>query len=194
MVSRQSPVTWEHPGWVTGPKMVRVRAPVGKGPSGGKGPQWGRGPSGEGAGCREGKEGVQRSSHSPSLPPWPCPRQPHSTCLVVKVVTASDNGQVASQTEALRVTWGPLRADMLIFRVQEPAVQGDSPEPLRVELTIHNSCSDHCLASRMFQKRGISISVHQGQRPPALWTTDLCFPALQAFPSEPHRATTWCLP
>lgn len=30
MVSRQSPVTWEHPGWVTGPKVVRVRAQVGK--------------------------------------------------------------------------------------------------------------------------------------------------------------------
>ena len=30
MVSWQSPVTWDHPGWVTGPNMVRVRAQVGK--------------------------------------------------------------------------------------------------------------------------------------------------------------------
>lgn len=30
MVSWQSPVTWDHPGWVTGPNVVRVRAQVGK--------------------------------------------------------------------------------------------------------------------------------------------------------------------
>lgn len=30
MVSRQSPVTWDHPGWVTGPNVVRVTAQVGK--------------------------------------------------------------------------------------------------------------------------------------------------------------------
>lgn len=30
MVSWQSPVTWDHPGWVTGPNVVRVRAQVRK--------------------------------------------------------------------------------------------------------------------------------------------------------------------
>lgn len=136
---------------------------------------------------------MQKSSQSLAKPSSMMPQQPHSACLAVKIVTASVSGQVVSQTEALRVTWEPLRADRLTFRVQEPALHGDSSEPPRVELTIHNSCSDHCLASRMLWKGGISISVHWGQRPPALWTTDLCFPALQAFPSGPRRATTWCL-
>lgn len=54
MVSWQSPVTWDHPGWVTGPNMVRVRAQVGKTLVGG---------------VQRGVGWVQKSSHYPSLPP-----------------------------------------------------------------------------------------------------------------------------
>ena len=158
--------------------MVRVRAPVGK-------MLVGRVQRGVGGGTEVQSLPEPSSMAMPQAAPlhlFGC-QSSHSLCQ-----------WPSCQTEALRVTWGPLRADMLMFRVQEPALHGVSREPLMVELTIHNSCSDHCLASRMFQKMGISISVHRRQRPPALWTTDLCFPALQAFPSEPHRATTWCLP
>ena len=154
----------------------------------------GEGPSGEDAGgwgAERGRVGaeVQSLPEPSSMMPQAAPlclsgcQNSHSLCQWPSCQTnRSSEGHM-----------GPLRVDRLTFRVQELALHGDSSEPPRVELTIHNSCSNHCLAFRMFWKGGISISVHWGQRPPALWTTDLCFPALQVFPSGPHRATTWCL-